>query len=403
MKQHTRRLVVVTSRFPFGTQEAYLSAELAELARHFSAVAVVPVRPPRTPARQDVPDGVRVLPWGLFGGEVLRRASRMAFRRPARVARVLKSVAGSRDPGRLRNAAVAVKGLALADWAVEHGYDRIHAYWTSTPATVAMIAALVSDASWSATAHRWDIYERNAFDVKQRSLAFVRTISARGTADLRARMPALNGRVMHLGLGIGVPAATPTPGNGTFCIVCPAALVPVKGHTTLIAAVARLRTLGIPVRCELYGSGPLQVQLAAEARALGIADSIVFEGFVTQDLLHRSYREGRFAAMVLASRAAGEAMMEGLPSAVLEAMAHGVPVVATNSGSIGEIVDDSSGRLVPPDDPERLAAALADVYRDPLAARGRAARAREIVLQRHDVSTQMRVLAAAIEGKGVRQ
>jgi glycosyltransferase involved in cell wall biosynthesis len=92
-------------------------------------------------------------------------------------------------------------------------------------------------------------------------------------------------------------------------------------------------------------------------------------------------------------------MMEGVPSALLEAMAFGVPVVATDSGSVGEAVDPTSGLLVPPDDPAALAAALFDVYRDPGAARSRAARAYELVSARHDVRAQMRELAAALRGK----
>ena len=400
MNRDGRRLLVVTSRFPFGTQEAYLNVELAELIRHFDRVAVAPVRPPESPARHTVPDGVEVVAWGLADREVLWRALKIACRRPVRTARAVAGVLASRDPGRPRNAAVMLKALALAHWTVEHGYDRIHAYWTSTPATVAMVAAMIGDATWSATAHRWDIYERNAFDVKERNVAFVRTISKRGTTDLRARMPSLNGRVMELGLGISIaPMANPQQRTLQFRIVCPAALVPVKGHATLIEALARLRKMSIPVRCEFYGSGPLQEQLEAQARSLGIDDAVAFAGFVPQAQLHTEYREGRFAAMVLASRADGEAMMEGLPSAVLEAMAYGVPVVATDSGSIGEVIDGRTGHLVPAGDAYRLASALADIYRHPQAARQRAEFAHEIVSQRHDVRTQMRALAAAIEGK----
>jgi glycosyltransferase involved in cell wall biosynthesis len=206
---------------------------------------------------------------------------------------------------------------------------------------------------------------------------------------------------MELGLGISIaPMATPPQHTSQFRIVCPAALVPVKGHATLMEALACLRKMGIPVRCEFYGSGPLQERLEALARTLGIDDAVAFAGFVPQAQLHAEYHAGRFAAMVLASRAEGEAMMEGLPSAVLEAMAYGVPVVATDSGSIGEVINGRTGHLVPPGDAYRLAAALADIYRHPQAARQRAEFAHEIVSQRHDVRTQMRALATAIEGKG---
>jgi len=92
-------------------------------------------------------------------------------------------------------------------------------------------------------------------------------------------------------------------------------------------------------------------------------------------------------------------MMEGLPSALLEAMAFCVPVVASDSGSVAEVLDDDCGRIVRAGDPEALAAALADVYRDPDASSVRARRARERVRARYDVRTQMRELAAAVKRK----
>jgi glycosyltransferase involved in cell wall biosynthesis len=211
-------------------------------------------------------------------------------------------------------------------------------------------------------------------------------------------MPHLNGRVLEIGLGTKLdPQTVRSRLNSEFAIVCPAALVPVKGHSTLLAAVARLRAMDVPVRCTLYGSGPLQDQLQAEAVELRVHDAVEFAGFVPHERLREAYRSGRFAAMVMASRNAGEKMMEGLPAALIEAMAFGVPVVVTDSGSIGELVDDRSGAVVPPDDPERLAQALLDVYLDADAAAVRARRAYAIVRERHDVRTQMRVLAAALQ------
>jgi glycosyltransferase involved in cell wall biosynthesis len=395
------RLVLVTARFPFGSQEAYLNVELGELARYFDDVVVVPVRPPVSPARYSVPDNVTVLQWPLLNGEIIRRAAGAAAVAPLRAARAFGKIVGSRDPGRLKNLAVFAKGLALGQWAAQHRADHIHAYWMSTPSTVAMVAASASRLPWSATAHRWDIYERNAFDVKEHSVAYVRAISARGAKDLRARMPALRGRIAHLRLGIQIPPypAKPARGGGSFRIVCPAALVAVKGHAVLFAALSQLRESGVPVHCTLYGTGPLQKELEAAVTTRGLQGSVEFGGFIAQHRLHDLYRAGSFNAVVMASRNEGEKMMEGVPSALLEAMAFGVPIVATNSGSVSEAFDERCGLLVAADDPSALAAALLNVYRNPEAARSRAERAYELVAKRHDVRAQMRDLAAALHGK----
>ncbi len=398
MSARAGRLVIVTSRFPFGSQEAYLSAELGELVKHFERIAVMPVRTPAAPARQDLPDGVEVIRWPLFSAEVVRRAAEVLRAAPSCALGAIAQLVRSRDPGHVKNFAVTVKALALAQWIRERRFDHIHAYWMSTPATVAMVAAAASGVRWSATAHRWDIYERNAFDVKQRTAAFVRTISARGTSDLARRMPRLHDRVLELRLGTTLPPAPSSQrfAGDEFRIVCPAALVEVKGHDVLLASLARLREWGVPVRCILCGTGPLQRKLEAAASSLHLNGCVEFAGFVPQRTLHEWYRGGRFAAVVLASRFAGEKTMEGVPSTLIEAMAFGVPVVASDSGSIGELLDNRCGRIVRAGDAEQLARALLSIYLDPDSAQTRARRAYDRVAAQHDVRVQMRELAAAV-------
>lgn len=401
MSAHARRLVLVSSRYPFGSQEAFLSTELSELVPHFERIAVMPVRPPASPSRHAIPATVQILPWPLVNLQLLGRVARVLIKRPRKSIRAVAQILRSSDPGRLKNLSVALKALALADWVMENGFDHIHAYWMSTPATVAMLAAAVSDVNWSSTAHRWDIYERNAFDQKGGSVSFVRTISTRGTKDLATRMPSLNGRIMELRLGTAV-LVEPKPAsfdNATFHVVCPAALVPVKGHGDLFAALSELRDLGVPVRCTLCGTGPLQAQLEAQAAELGLKGIVEFAGFVPQPTLHQWYRDRRFAAVVLASRNEDERTMEGIPSALIEAMSFGLPVVTTNSGSVGELVDGRCGYVVDAGNPRDLARALFEVYYNPDGAQARAQRAREIVWERHNPSLQMQKLAAAMVRK----
>jgi glycosyltransferase involved in cell wall biosynthesis len=171
-------------------------------------------------------------------------------------------------------------------------------------------------------------------------------------------MPRLDGRIAHLRLGIQIPpyAVNRRSQATTFRIVCPAALVPVKGHSVLLAALSQLKDSGIPVKCTLFGTGPLRAELENAVASRGLQEQVEFGGFIPQGRLHDLYRSGGFDAIVLASRDAGEKMMEGVPSALLEAMAFAIPIVATNSGSVREAIDGRCGLLVPPDDASALAA-----------------------------------------------
>ncbi|MFB6151949.1 MAG: glycosyltransferase family 4 protein [Haloarculaceae archaeon] len=136
-------------------------------------------------------------------------------------------------------------------------------------------------------------------------------------------------------------------------------LVPVKGVDDLIDAVGSLAAAGRDVALDVVGTGKSEADLRARAAESPAADAVTFHGFVPfgPDLFDR-YREAD--AFVLPSHS------EGFPNVVLEAMAHGVPVVATRVGGIDEVVTDGeTALLVPPGDSEALADAVGRLQDDP--------------------------------------
>ena len=143
-----------------------------------------------------------------------------------------------------------------------------------------------------------------------------------------------------------------------------------KGHAVLLDAVARLRARGLPVTLDIVGEGELRGALEARADLLGIAGVVRFRGLLLPAEVAELMREADL--FVLPSR------FENLPVVLLEALASGLPAVATAVGGVGEIVDARSGELASPGDPERLADAIAAVGErlgsfDPAALHARAA------------------------------
>lgn len=133
-------------------------------------------------------------------------------------------------------------------------------------------------------------------------------------------------------------------------------LVPVKDHFSLLEALRLLRHEGIEPAVIVAGEGPLRDEISKRAAALGVAHQVRLLG-------HRSDVETVLAGLdvfVLPSAS------EGLSNTVLEAMATGLPVVATRVGGADEVVEDGvTGLLVPPGSPDALARAIAEIVRDP--------------------------------------
>lgn len=171
-------------------------------------------------------------------------------------------------------------------------------------------------------------------------------------------VPAADGVREELGIPHGVPVVG-TVGN----------LTPKKDHATLLRAAARMRRTTPDLRVVVVGTGPLEPRLRALAAELDLGDGVVFAGF--REDARRVM--GAFDVFVLSST------FEGLPIAMLEAMARGLPVVATGVGGTPEVVDHHRhGLLVEPRAPGPLAEAVEAVLGDAsLAARlGEAARRR---------------------------
>ncbi|WP_207477567.1 glycosyltransferase [Arenibaculum pallidiluteum] len=135
-----------------------------------------------------------------------------------------------------------------------------------------------------------------------------------------------------------------------------ARLVRQKGLDVLLTAFARAcAELGPGARLVMVGSGPLEGELRAQADGLGVGSQVIWAGQRTDVPLHMK----AFDAFALSSR------WEGFGLVLLEAMAAARPVVASRVSAIPELVEDEvTGLLVPPEDPQRLAAAMLRL-RDP--------------------------------------
>ncbi len=171
--------------------------------------------------------------------------------------------------------------------------------------------------------------------------------------------------------------AGPCPGGPAVLV---ARLVPEKDIATLLRATALMPRVHPAFRLQIAGDGPCREPLRQLVTHLGLNGRVTFLGMV-RDVAGLLARAGMY---VLSSTS------EGVSLTLLEAMARGLPVVATAVGGTPEVVQDGiTGLLVPPADPPALAAALARVASDPALARRLGAAGRARVERYFDIRTMV--------------
>lgn len=151
--------------------------------------------------------------------------------------------------------------------------------------------------------------------------------------------------------------ARTVPEDGAWHLVQTCRLIEKKGIDVTLRALAKTRETLPNMHLTIAGDGPLRVELAWLAGELGIADSVRFVGFLDQADMRELYASAH--VFVHPSRVGRDGNREGVPNSMLEAMATGLPVVATRHGGIPDAVDHGvQGCLAAEDDVEGIASSL---------------------------------------------
>jgi glycosyltransferase involved in cell wall biosynthesis len=297
----------------------------------------------------------------------------------------LDVVSTHRDAGRAGKALQALEGLARSAGLLAGGrVDLVYLHTSSgfsfrRKAAVAAIARLARRPYvLHVNASDFDTYYRDAGRWERR---LVRTTLS-GAGLVIAVSPSWERRLQALAScrTVSIPNPVPIPPRAAHLdgaevrIVCLGRLGDRKGSRTLVRALGLLESSHPDARLVLAGDGDLE-SVREEARRLGIADRVDLPGWIGP--------EERASTLLSATLFALPSREEGLPVALLEAMAYGLPAVVSPVGGIPDAFREGRhGYLVPPDDPAALADRLKALLDDPAAARrmGRQARddAREL-------------------------
>jgi colanic acid/amylovoran biosynthesis glycosyltransferase len=389
------RLIYVTAYLPDGASEAFIIPEVQALLRLGHEVLVVPRSPGGGVVHGEdlVAISRRERP---LSPRVLRAALRVSAAAPIRAVSAAACVFQSRSAWlAMKNLAVIPKALWLANLAGEWGADHIHCHWSGTTATMALLASRISGVPWSLTAHRWDIVENNLLNLKVGAASFVRFISQDGVKLAQVAGVSAGPKIRVYPMGVRIPERPEVKRTRDRVVLCPARLEEVKGHRFLIEAWRLLQDRGVHAKLWLAGDGTLRPRIEAQIRDLGLQDTVLLLGTVPNRSILQMYKERAVSALVVPSVDLGNGHHEGVPVSLVEAMSYAIPVVATPTGGITELVTPGAGLLVPPENPLALADAIQSLLENVQLAEdvGRAGRRR--VIEAHDVDRIAVSLASA--------
>jgi glycosyltransferase involved in cell wall biosynthesis len=297
-------------------------------------------------------------------------------------------------------AVVFVKAAAVAREAARGGVDHVHAHFASHPATAAWVVHRLTDIPFSFTAHANDLFVAPVLlQRKAASARFVAAISEYNRRYVLDRCPGARVELVHCGVELDRFPWHELDGRATDTVLCVASLQPKKGHADLVDAVAVLAEHRPGVRLELVGEGPERERIERQARERGVEARVQLLGArPAEDVRDRLARARAFA---LPAVRLPSGRMEGIPVALMEAMAAGVPVVATRLSGIPELVQDGvTGLLVEPHAPEALAAALERLLSDADLAADLTRNARALVDRSFSLRTEVGRLGDLFEGAG---
>ena len=236
----------------------------------------------------------------------------------------------------------------------------VHAYFAHTPAEVGSALARSLGVPFGFSVHARDARKIAREELHNRARRAACVVACNG--DVANELAGSGARVQIVPHGVDLhrfrperPAPVPT-----FRLLAVGRLVEKKGFDVLIDALA---AVSLPWQLRIIGDGPEREGLASQARVLGFADRVSFGGVLTHDALPGEYSEAD--AVVVPSVLDRSGDRDGLPNVVLEAMASGVAIVATDIGAIPSAIrSGDTGVLVSPHDRSALAAAITRLGRD---------------------------------------
>lgn len=399
------KLAYLISEYP-SLSHSFIFNELAFLRKKGFEIAVASIREPSTIlSEQEIAEAKEVFyikKAGLF--RCLGAHLKFLFKQPLPYLKICfysAQLAFKHLNKAHKILAYFAESLLLLDWMLNHNIHHVHNHFGNPAATVALLASKSQLISYSLSIHGPDIFHNEQEELLQEKLVhaqFIRSISHFCKAQcLRLQSITHWDRNVIARCGVNRErfarpqnSLPPLSSPKLIKLLYVSRLAPQKGHAILFFALKKLIEEGLSLSLTVVGSGPLLPELQELSVSLGLSERIIFTGPIPQDQLVPQY--------LYADIFVSPSFDEGVPVCLMEAMAMGLPVVATQIAGVGELVSHGSdGLIVPPACVESLCTVLKLLIDDPEYAQNLGKAAMKKVEKHYDFETNIQDLANAFE------
>lgn len=259
------------------------------------------------------------------------------------------------------------KILKIASILHNKNVSLVHAHYGNQPSYITSAVAELLNIPFTFTTHAHDIYGmhankrylKRAIEKSEKSI----TISEYNKINLLELKPdSTNIEVINCGIDLDgfLPHRTPAD---EFRMLTVSRLVEKKGIRYAIAAANVLRNKNLNFKYIIVGDGPEKTELEGLIEKLGLKNHVILMGSIADEELKAQYNKANIFALPAVIAKDGD--RDGIPVALMEAMAMELPVVSTDLSGIPELVTEDCGILVRPEDADELADAIEKLYKNP--------------------------------------
>lgn len=352
----------VLQRFP-RISETFILRELQRVREHKVNLTIYPLLPTHgTPAHQSYHDLLQHVNYVfIICAEVLKAQTHFLRKSPRNYLRALRMVFRQtwREPKLLViSLALFPKSVCYARAMQAADTNVIHAHFAWSASVAASVISQLSGIPFSIHTHAFDLFAANKKGVQARlrSASKIVTISEYNARYIRQLIPSADVEVVRCGVDVNCLMSREHQDRVPVKILSVGRLIEKKGHEYLIKACGLVARRGTAFQCRIVGAGPLRQTLLRSIQHLGLGDSVQLIGELQQEEILELYRD--VDVFVLPCVVSTNGDRDGIPVALIEAMACGLPCVSTGVSGISELIEDGKNGFIVP---QRNAAALAQV------------------------------------------